>query len=122
MSRTTIKVDRLLLLKALEDEQVKLTNQFKRDMERFRDSEKTYPERLATALEKAAADVKRGKIPSGGYNNVPKFTNFPERVGKPSKNGTACNLQRMIKTLKLSKSETVNVNEDSEYVRFICEL
>lgn len=119
---TNIKVDRLLLLKALEDEQRKQTEQFKRDMERFRESEKSYPERLSIALEKAAKDVKQGKIPSGAYSNVPKFSGFPERITKPSKNGSACTLQRQIRTLKLSKAETVTVNENSEYIKFICDL
>lgn len=119
---TNIKVDRLLLIKALEAEQKKQAEQFKRDMERFRDAEKTYPERLAGAMRKAIVDVERGKIPSTAYGNVPQFSNFPERSSKPSKNGTACQLQRQIQTLKLSKLETVTVNEKSEYIKFICEL
>jgi len=128
---TNIKVDRLLLISALEDEQRKETEEFKHDMERFREAEKTYPERLAKSLENAAKAVRGGKIPKSttsvyrgdDYVRIPDFKAVcPEMPTKPKQNGRACSLQRQIKLLKLSKEATITLNENSEYAQFICKL
>lgn len=127
---TNIKVDRLLLIKALETEQKKQTEQFKKDMEKFRVAEKTYPAKLATLLEKTAKQLRRGGMPerfrrayrNNGYVDIPDVVDLPERPTKPSRNGSICTLQRQIKTLKMATADSITVNENSEYVKFICEI
>lgn len=122
---TTIKVDRLLLIKALEAEQKKQVEGYKRAMERFREAEKAYPAKLAKALEALAASVRKGgTIPAmtTAYgSNKPQVTvAVDSRPLKPNMNG--CLLERQIRTLKLSNQQTVSISENSEYVQFACKL
>lgn len=127
---TQIKADRLLLIKALESEQKKMVNDYKRAMERYRKSEAEYKDLLAAALEKAAERVRKGYVPkntdrvhrNGSSYDVAVFPDLPPVPQKPDKPRATCDLERMIATLKLSKQETIALNETSVYVKFACEL
>lgn len=128
---TNIKVDRLALIKALEDEQKKLQAQFKTDMEKFRAAEKEFPNKLAKSLELLAKEARRGKKfeTDSVYRNGRHTTrvvvddkNLPVPPVKPTKDNGLCNLERQIRILKLSKQETITVNQQSEYVQFMCSL
>lgn len=127
---TSILVDRLLLIKALEKEQAGQMTQFKRDMERWRKEEATYPERLLAAMEKALKKIKAGWLPTGSksdYSNgrhaeTAIIPDIPVRSRKPSRNGNACEVERMIATLKLSTKKDVRIGEKSAYVRFVCKV
>lgn len=128
---TNIKVNREALIKALEAEQKKATEEFKRGMAKFREAEKRYPEQLALALEKAAKQVHKGATPketistrrNGKYVEVPVFEDFPEKPSKPNDNrSAACTLQRQIRMLKMSSEPTIKLNEDSDLIKFVCEI
>lgn len=115
---TSIIVDREMLIKALEKEQTETVKQFKKDMEKFRSDEASYPKRLLQALDDMRASVGKGKLPKMKYGRI----ELPSPPAKPSRNGRACDLERMIHTLKLSTRKEVRIGEKSEYTKFACKL
>lgn len=123
---TKIKVDRLMLLKALQDEQKKITAKFTRDMAAYVATSKAYPAKLADALVKITAQVRKGRVPKemmGRYLDGQTFgVTLPPTPKKPTRDNRLCELERMITTLKLSKEEGIVLDEQSPYIRFVCNL
>lgn len=122
---TNIKVDRLLLIKGLEAEQKKLTVQYKAEMQRFREAEKAYPAKLAKALETVAKAVRKpgAVIRADTYGGKPIIEGLPKKPLKPTGDkGQLCTLERQIATLRMSTQDTITVNEQSEYMKFVCSM
>lgn len=118
----TVKVNRVALIKALKAEQEKLAKQFKAEMAAFRRDEQTFPERLVKGLEALTKQVQAGRA-KFSYSGAVSMDSLPKKPAKPGSTKTSmCMLERQIKTLSLSDQETISMNENSEYIRFMCRV
>jgi len=120
----TFKVNRALLKKALEQEQVALQTAHKQAEAKFEKDNAAYQSVLTTDIEKILAKAKQGKLRFNGqsaYNGKVRLDITAAPI-KPKPDCRIKDIAELLKLLALSTDETFNLNEKSKFYQYACKL
>lgn len=105
-----VKVKRAELIKVVDGRLRKLNADHERKVAAYPDEVAKYQQLLVAALRRAADQAEKGKWPKDRYGSQVTVEVGMSKPSKPSRTSRdACNLERLLKTLKIGADEALSL-------------